>query len=148
MEIRTRYFLIEANQVEGEQNTRRGMFAAEQHIAAEAAKQGSYDSLEAAGGPLKITVGRLRCLLAKESRVESKQCDFYDWHTGQFTIPAKGTVVGSVVDTDLNTWPDFDGETPDLGTDSGRPEFISAVLYRGQRWDPGQDDEVPDLTVL
>ncbi len=69
---------------------------------------------------------------------------FYDWHTGQITIPPKGVLVGSFVDTDLTAWPDFDGEIPVLGSDTG----ITALLYGGQHWDISQDDEVPDLSVL
>jgi hypothetical protein len=39
---------------------------------------------------------------------------FYDWHTNKFSIPPKGVVVGSAVETDLREWDDYDGELPNL----------------------------------
>lgn len=73
---------------------------------------------------------------------------FYDWHTGRFTIPAAGTVVGSSVRTDLATWPDFEGEIPDLIADAPLPGLMTAVVFNEQQWPQDRDDEVPDLRAL
>jgi hypothetical protein len=71
----------------------------------------------------------------------------YDWHTGQFTIPPGGVIVGSAVETDLSEWPDFEGDIP--GIESGsRPGFVRAVIYEVQKWDNSKDNEVPDLGSL
>ena len=72
---------------------------------------------------------------------------FLDWHTGQLTIPPKGTIVGSAVESDLSAWPDYDGEIPELGK-SAAPGFVQAVLYNTQKWDNSKDNEVPDLASL
>ncbi|MCK4488380.1 MAG: hypothetical protein KAU38_16670 [Desulfobacterales bacterium] len=72
---------------------------------------------------------------------------FFDWHTGQFKIPPKGTVVGSAVETDLSAWPDYDGEIAKIG-ECVAPGFIRAVLYNTQKWDNSKDNEVPDLGSL
>lgn len=72
---------------------------------------------------------------------------FYDWHAGQFTIPAGGWIVGSAVETDLSGWPDYDGDIPDVGKRDG-PGFLRAIVYSTQKWDHHKDDEVPQLTRL
>ncbi len=72
---------------------------------------------------------------------------FYDWHSGQFTIPSGGSVVGSAVESDLSLWDDCDGVVPDLETDSA-PTFLRAVLYNTQKWDSTKDGDVPDLGGL
>lgn len=72
---------------------------------------------------------------------------FYDWHTGQLTIPAGGRVVGSAVEVDLSIWPDYDGDIPEV--DKGDYHgFLTAIIYNTQRWDQDKDDEVPDLASL
>lgn len=73
---------------------------------------------------------------------------FLDWHTGQFTIPHKGVVVGSAIETDLSEWPDFDGDIPEIGSSSEPGFFLRAVLHNTQKWDNSKDDEVPDLGSL
>lgn len=71
----------------------------------------------------------------------------YDWHTHKISIPANGTVVGSAVETDLDAWPDFDGDIPNVGEPI--PDgFVRAVLVSAQKWDPTMDVDVPDLENL
>jgi len=72
---------------------------------------------------------------------------FYDWHTNKITIPANGIVVGSFVETDLSTWPDYNGEIPDL-QESSESGFIQVVVNSIQPWDRAKDEEVPDLSIL
>lgn len=72
---------------------------------------------------------------------------FVDWHNGKMTIPPKGQVVGSAVETDITLWPDYDGEIPELGNKSEKG-FIRAVLYNTQKWDKSKDKDVPDLSNL
>lgn len=72
---------------------------------------------------------------------------FYDWHTGKFTIPPSGTVVGSAIEVDLSTWPDYDGKVPEFERES-YPGFVRAVIYLTQKWDNSQYPEVPDLSSL
>lgn len=72
---------------------------------------------------------------------------FYDWHSGRFTIPPSGTIVGSAIETDLSTWQDYNGEISEPGKGDALG-FIRAVLYNTQKWDPSKDDEVPDLGSL
>jgi hypothetical protein len=71
----------------------------------------------------------------------------YDWHTGRFTVPPNGTIVGSAVESDLSAWPDYDGEIPELRNETAAM-FFRAVLYGVQKWDPAKDSEVPDLDRL
>jgi hypothetical protein len=70
---------------------------------------------------------------------------FVDWHTGQCTIPAGGTIVGSAVETDLSLWDDYDGPIPEISKDAAK-EFITLVMYDVQEWDNSLD--VPDLADL
>jgi hypothetical protein len=66
---------------------------------------------------------------------------FYDWHAGTMSIPPKGEIIGSPVETDISAWDDYAGEIPD------HPEgFLMVVLYNRQTW----DDTIPfvDLTRL
>ena len=72
---------------------------------------------------------------------------FYDWHTGKFTVPPNGTIVGSAIETDWSVWPDFDGKLPDFSNKS-YPGFMHAIIHFNQKWDISQDPEVPDLNVL
>src|SRR5262245_16958328 len=37
---------------------------------------------------------------------------FYDWHTGRFTIPARGAVYSSPVEENPFLWDDYEGEIP------------------------------------
>jgi Restriction endonuclease len=70
---------------------------------------------------------------------------FYDWHQSELTIPPLGVVRGSVFDTDLSTWDDFDGEIPDLGRDEVKGLLVG-VLEGFPKWMP--DAEVVDLSDL
>jgi hypothetical protein len=72
---------------------------------------------------------------------------FFDWHSNLLTIPPKGSVVGSAVETDLSAWSDYDGEIPEPGK-WAEPGFIRAVLYMTQKWDSSKDNDVPDLSGL
>lgn len=72
---------------------------------------------------------------------------FLDWHTSQLSIPPKGTVVGSAVETDLREWEDYKGEIPELG-EQAKTGIIQAVLYDTQKWDSEKDEDVPDLKSL
>ena len=72
---------------------------------------------------------------------------FYDWHTNQFTIPPKGTIVGSAIETDLREWDDYDGELPDL-TKKQYSGFIRAIVYSKQKWDESLNENTPDLSSL
>jgi len=71
----------------------------------------------------------------------------FDWHSGRLTIPSGGRVVGSAVETDLSTWPDYEGEIPDPGKRES-DGFVKLVLYHTQKWDDAKDGEVPDLRSL
>ncbi len=70
---------------------------------------------------------------------------FYDWHAGNFTIPPKGMIVSSSIDTHLEKWDDFDGDIPEKrkGAPAG---FLRAVLYGFQKQDDSR--RVVDLTKL
>jgi hypothetical protein len=72
---------------------------------------------------------------------------FYDWHTGQFSIPPKGSIVGSAVESDLREWDDYDGDLPELNKDkcSG---FAKAIVYEKQQWDESKNEDTPDLSNL
>jgi len=72
---------------------------------------------------------------------------FYDWHTNQFSIPPKGTIVGSAVETDIREWDSYDGELPDLSEnqDTG---FVKAIVYNKQIWDESKGKDTPDLDKL
>jgi Restriction endonuclease len=72
---------------------------------------------------------------------------FYDWHTKQFTIPPKGTIVGSAVESDLREWDDYDGELPDL-SENQDPGFLKAIMYNKQKWDESKNIDTPDLSKL
>jgi len=71
----------------------------------------------------------------------------FDWNENKFTIPPKGSVVGSAVETDLREWADFDGELPVLGEPN--PEGFIKVLYTYQQnWDISENNDVPELDKL
>jgi len=72
---------------------------------------------------------------------------FWDWHSGKFTVPPGGTLVGSAVDTDLSTWSDYDGEIPNIGEGTSIG-LIQGVLHLSQKWDKSLDSEVPDLRSI
>jgi hypothetical protein len=72
---------------------------------------------------------------------------FYDWHTGQITIPAKGTLVGSAVESDIAVWPDYDGDIPEKG-ETVATAFIRMIFYETQKWDADRDNEIPNLYEL
>lgn len=72
---------------------------------------------------------------------------FYDWHTLQFTVPPKGKIVGSAVESDLREWDDYSGDIPDLAYPDA-PGYFRAIVYNKNRWDESHDSETPDLSVL
>jgi hypothetical protein len=91
------------------------------------------------GGSVKINVSGL---VGAATR-------FYDWHNGKITIPGGGQVVGSAVETDISLWDDYDGPVPEADTDTTHPTgFIRVIMYKVQKWDDAQNDEVPDLATL
>lgn len=69
----------------------------------------------------------------------------FDWHDATFTIPDKGQIVSSTIDTEISTWDDFDGEFPAVTTGV---KFIRGTVFQVQKWDHDRDIEVPDLTAL
>jgi hypothetical protein len=95
---------------------------------------------------IAITCCATRIFRKKRKWVNWSGDAFYDWHTSQLTIPPKGTVVGSAVETDLSLWADYDGEIPEgQEMNSG---FARMIFYEFQQWDNSKDDEVPDLSSL
>jgi hypothetical protein len=72
---------------------------------------------------------------------------FYDWHSNSISIPNKGVIVGSGVETDLSTWPDFAGIVPDPQKDPYNG-FIRIIVYNTQKWREEDDKDVPDLKNL
>jgi hypothetical protein len=72
---------------------------------------------------------------------------FFDWEARVLTIPDKGVVVGSAVESDLSAWPDYDGVIPD-STRNVTLGFIHVTVYDQQTWDAGKDDDVPDVANL
>lgn len=71
----------------------------------------------------------------------------FDWNENKFTIPPKGSVVGSAVETDLREWDDFDGELPVLGEPNSEG-FIKVLCTYQQNWDISKNNEVPELDKL
>jgi hypothetical protein len=71
---------------------------------------------------------------------------FYDWHTGQFTVPAKGMVVGSPIDSNIFAWPDYDGEISVFGKDTSG--FIQCIMHGIGIFDDIKEEDVPDLESL
>lgn len=71
----------------------------------------------------------------------------YDWHKNQFSVPPKGVVTGSAVETDLREWDDFDGELPNFNETLGLG-FVKAIVHNKQRWDESEDVNTPDLSKL
>lgn len=70
---------------------------------------------------------------------------FCDRHEGKFTIPANGTIVGSPMETDISTWPDYDGEIPKM--DDPMPDnSLRLVMENISKWDDSLP--VPDLMAL
>lgn len=67
---------------------------------------------------------------------------FYDWHTGRFTVPARGTVYASPVEENAFLWDDYEGELPTI-TEAGG---ILVILDFAQEWD--ETTPVPPLETL
>ena len=65
---------------------------------------------------------------------------FYDWHSGRFTVPPKGIIVGSPIDATLSEWNDFDGVIPEPGKGEP-PGFVRGIL------DSFESPQVPDQVV-
>jgi hypothetical protein len=100
----------------------------------------------------EYAVTGITCLAIRVCRKKRKWVNwsgdaFYDWHTGKFTIPPGGTVVGSAVEPDLSAWPDYEGEIPELGKGAA-PGFLRGIIYNTQEWDHDKDNEVPDLASV
>jgi hypothetical protein len=72
---------------------------------------------------------------------------FFEWETSRVIIPPKGVLVSSAVETDLSTWPDYDGEVPEPGKQAAGT-FVRVVMYDIQKWDTSKDNDVPDLASL
>ncbi len=72
----------------------------------------------------------------------------YDWNENKFTIPPKGIITSSVIDTYLIDWDDFNGDIPDFTEESNVTGFLNGVMYSQQSWDQTKDDDVPDISEL
>ena len=72
----------------------------------------------------------------------------FDWNENKFTIPPKGVISSSVIDTHMTEWDDFHGEIPDFSEESNLTGFFNGVIYSQQTWDESKDEEVPDISVL
>ena len=97
---------------------------------------------------LGISCSATRVYKKKRKWVHWSGDAFFDWHPGKFTVPPKGVIVGSTIDTHLSEWPDFEGDIPEMGSDAEPDFFMRGVLYNTQKWDNTKDDEVPDLESL
>lgn len=74
---------------------------------------------------------------------------FFDWHSNLLKIPRKGSVVGSAFETDLSTWPDYDGQIPKIGERADGPgTLIQVVVHMTQKWDNSKNNDTPDLRSL
>jgi len=96
---------------------------------------------------LGITCSAIRVCQKKRKWVHWSGDALYDWHNSTLTIPAKGTVVGSAVETDLRAWDDYDGEIPATG-ENPIQSLMRVVLFNTQKWDDLKDADVPDLMSL
>ena len=65
---------------------------------------------------------------------------FYDWQSGHFSVPPKGIIVGSWIDTTLREWDDWDGVIPEPG--KGEPPGFVRMI-----WDCFESRQVPDQVV-
>lgn len=92
-----------------------------------------------------ITCGATRIFQKKRRWVSWTGDAFYDWHTSQLSVPNKASLVSSVIDSNLDTWPDYDGELPAGGAPGG---IITATLMSSQKWPESDNDDVPDLSAL
>lgn len=104
--------------------------------------------IEVAGN--EFSVSSISCTAERIYRKKRKWVSwsgdaFFDWNANKISIPANGTIVGSGVETDLDAWPDYDGNIPEGEPHTG---LVRAILYETQNWDPTQDNEIPDLTSL
>lgn len=72
---------------------------------------------------------------------------FFDWQTNLLTIPPKGTVTGSAVETDLREWEDYEGELPEIGEEP-KTGFMQVILFNTQNWDSSKDKDTSDLSSL
>ena len=65
---------------------------------------------------------------------------FYDWESRRFTVPPKGIIVGSRIDTTLSEWDDFDGVIPEPG--KGDPPCFLRMI-----WDCFESRQIPGQVV-
>ena len=74
----------------------------------------------------------------------------YDWDKQQYTIPPKGVIVGSSVESDLSKWDDLDGEIPEpVKAETLEPfEFHLHVIQYNFGIFTNYDSECIDLTSL
>ncbi len=99
-------------------------------------------------GDTEYPVISLACVASGIYRTKSQWMSwtgdgFYDWHSRRMMLPAKGTIVGSSLCTDLTTWPDYDGEIPGL-LDPLPGNAFRLIMVDESRWD--ESLPVPDLS--
>ncbi len=88
-----------------------------------------------------------RTLKKKRMWIDWSGDALYDWHTGQFALPANGMLLSSAINGDLSTWPDYSGEIP--GPERITGGLFNVVVFRSEEeWDNKFNNDVPDLGVL
>ena len=95
----------------------------------------------------EISCTAVRVYKKKKRWVSWSGDGLFDWHSNKFTIPPGGTLYGSGVETDLTTWPDYEGELPVQGEQPSLGVAV-ATFYASQKWPESENDQVPDLSVL
>ncbi len=70
---------------------------------------------------------------------------FYDWHKKRFTVPPKGLIVGSSIESDVREWDDYEGELPDMSNENN-PGFLNVIVHYKQAWDSSLNQNTPDLS--
>lgn len=110
----------------------------------------SFDTsinIEVEGGEFRVKT--LSCTAKRNCTIKKKFVTwsgdaFYDWQSRKFTIPPKGILVGSAIDTTLGDWDDFDGDIPEPG------EGVSFVRMTFDCFKACKipEDEVPNLNSV
>jgi hypothetical protein len=72
---------------------------------------------------------------------------FFDWHTNHLSIPLKGVVESSWIESDLREWDDFNGEFPVVNENNGSG-LVKATFHSTQEWDESENTNTPDLDKL
>ncbi len=110
-------------------------------------KEQRYLEIDGKGYPVNgISCETIRIYRNKKKWINWSGDAFYDWHTGKLSIPHNGTIVGSALEADISSWPDYDGEIPEIKL--GDPGLLRVVLYNSQKWDESENDHVPDLGTI